>query len=110
MKLPAGGPQRGTLDDKLPAGYSSRPRTRPVGVCVAMVPRLQGNTVRQYTQSGLRDSSGETTAALGWEMQRKPRIGLVRNDWRAALSNNPTQDLSLTPSLRALRAPFQGCN
>jgi len=47
MKLPAGGPQRGTLDDKLPAGYASRPRTRPVGVCVAMVPRLQGNTVRQ---------------------------------------------------------------
>ena len=40
-------------------------------VCVAMVPRLQGDTVRQYTQSGLRHSSGETAAALGWEMQRK---------------------------------------
>ena len=50
MKLLAGEPQMGTLDDKLPAGYASRPRTRPVGVCVAMVPRLQGDTVRQYTK------------------------------------------------------------
>jgi len=31
MKLLAGEPQMGTLDDKLPAGYASRPQTRPVG-------------------------------------------------------------------------------